>query len=315
MAPVTVIELIPRFIDYLDVVKGLSEKSVKNYGRFITPFSKWLKDNNHSSLLPDQLTDDLVYQYRVCLSRAAGAQGRGLKKTTQNCYLIALRALLAYFAQQHLVSLPVERVALSRQSRTRQVKFLDLEKVKKLLAIPDLNTERGLRDRAILEVLFSTGMRVGELVGLNRDVLPSSLAPGADRELAIVGKGGVARTVYLSPRACEWVGRYLQRRTDRDGALFINYSRASRADRRLTIRSIETSVKSYARRAGIDLRTTPHTLRHSYATDLLSQGVDLRTIQEFLGHQNILTTQVYTHVTNRKLRDVHRKFHSLRDDR
>ena len=314
MVESTIIDYIPRFIDYLDVVKGLSEKSVKNYGQFLTPFSSWLRANGHAALLPDQITDELVYQYRVHLSRAAGAQGQGLKKSTQNYYLIALRALLAYFAQQHLVSLPVERVTLSRQSRTRQVKFLDLEKIKKLLEMPDVKTERGLRDRAVLEVLFSTGMRVGELVGLNRDVLPSSHAPGADRELAIVGKGGVARTVYLSPRSCEWVGRYLQRRTDHDPALFINYSRASRGDRRLTIRSIETSVKSYARRAGIDLRTTPHTLRHSYATDLLSQGVDLRTIQEFLGHRNILTTQIYTHVTNRKLRDVHRKFHSLRND-
>lgn len=315
MAASTVIDHIPRFIDYLDVVKGLSEKSVLNYRRFLVPFRSWLEANGHAALRPGDLTDELVYQYRVSLARTEGTHDRGLTKSTQNYYLIALRALLAYFAQQHIPSLPVERVTLARQARTRQVKFLDLEKIKKLLAMPELKTERGLRDRAILEVLFSTGMRVGELVGLNRDALPASHPAGADRELAIVGKGGVARTVYLSPRACEWLQRYLQRRTDHDAALFINYSRASRGERRLTIRSIETSVKSYARRAGIDLRTSPHTLRHSYATDLLSQGVDLRTIQEFLGHQNILTTQVYTHVTNRKLRDVHRKFHSLRDDR
>lgn len=313
--PTTLLDYIPKFIDYLDVVKGLSATSVKNYDNFLIPFCKWLKIKGHQQLLPQDLTDDLVYEYRVYLSRHSGIQGKGLKKSTQNYYLIALRGLLAYFAQQRIPSLPVERLTLAREARGKQVKFLDVEHVQKLLSMPEVKLEVGLRDRAILETLFSTGMRVGELVGLNRDLLPASLRPTDDLEIAIVGKGGVARTVYFSPRSVSWLLRYMQRRTDHDPAMFISYTRAKhRGDRRLGVRSIEVLVKSYARRANIDLRITPHTLRHSYATDLLSQGVDLRTIQEFLGHRNILTTQIYTHVTNKKLRDVHRRHHSLRQD-
>ncbi len=172
-----------------------------------------------------------------------------------------------------------------------------------------MKTPAGLRDKAILETFFSTGLRVAELVALNREQF-ANMRDKKDLEIGIIGKGGTPRTVYFSERALSWIKKYLNIRKDKEKALFLNYRARKDAESRLTARSIERVVKKYAILAGVPIFTTPHTLRHSYATDLLTQGVDLRTIQEFLGHKSILTTQVYTHVTNKRLRDIHRKFHS-----
>lgn len=300
------------FLDWIDVEKGLSNKTQENYRRFLEKFLVWLKSKNLASLLPHQLTSDHIWDYRVFLSRKALHQGQPLKKATQNYYLIALRALLGYFVAKDIVSLPPDKIALSRPDKEKTVKFLTLEQLKKLFDTPDTTTIQGIRDRAILETFFSTGMRISELTGLNREQI--KITPGvADLELGIVGKGGHARTVYFSKSALEWLGKYISARSsdkeDQEKALFINYAGKKNASRRLTPRAIEKNLKRYIVASGLPITTTPHVLRHSFATDLLNQGVDMRLVQEFLGHKNILATQIYTHVTNKRLRDVHKKFH------
>ena len=224
--------------------------------------------------------------------------------------MIALRSLLNFFADRDITSLPAEKIKLARDaSKEKSINFLKLEQIEKLLLSPNIKTLVGLRDRAILETLFSTGLRVSELVSLNVEQF-NSINNKMDLEIQIIGKGKKPRTVYFSERALEWLKKYLKTRKDVDKALFLNYRSRTGSERRLTVRSIERLVKKYVKIAGLPLTTSPHTLRHSYATDLLEQGVDLRLIQEFLGHSNIATTQIYTHVTNKKLKDVHREFHS-----
>ncbi len=296
---------ISNFLDWLDIEKGLSNKSQENYSRFLNKFIRWLKENNLSELKPHQLSPAHIWNYRVYLSRHTN-----LKKSTQNYYLIALRALLNYFANQDIRALPAEKVKLSKDKGQKKIHFLTLEQIEKLLKTPQTNTQNGLRDRTILEILFSTGLRIAELVALNRDqvkIKPISLKSGL--ELGIVGKGNRPRTVFFSKRAVYWLRKYLKARQDNDKALFINYRKPTNSARRLTVRSIERIIKKYCLLSGLPLNTTPHTLRHSFATDLLSKGADLRDIQEFLGHSSIGTTQIYTHVTNKRLREVHQKYH------
>lgn len=301
------------FLDWIDIEKGLSSKTQENYRRFLEKFLIWLKLNKLDSLLPHQLTSQHIWDYRVFLSRQSHTHdGQPLKKTTQNYYLIALRAFLGYFVAKDILSLPPDKITLSRPDKEKTVKFLTLEQLEKLFSAPDIANIQGLRDRAILESFFSTGMRISELTSLNRDQI--KIQPGmTDLELGIVGKGGRARTVYFSKGALEWLGKYLSSRDadkdDKEKALFINYSGKKDASRRLTPRAIEKNLKRYIIIAGLPITTTPHVLRHSFATDLLNQGVDMRLVQEFLGHKNILATQIYTHVTNKRLRDVHKKFH------
>ncbi len=304
-------EYIPDFLDYCAVEKGLSENTQKNYDRYLKKFIFWLEKNNKKELLPHQLATEDVWSYRLYLSRSKDPRtNKNLTTNTQQGYLIALRALLVYFAERDILSLPPEKVKLPKLKKEKTVKFLTLEQIEKLLLAPDTTTQIGIRDRAILETLFSTGLRIAELVALNRDQF-SNIKDKKDLELGIIGKGGTPRTVYFSERALKWIKKYLDTRNDKDKALFINYrSPKSENTRRLTPRSIERIVKKYAIKAGVPIFTTPHTLRHSYATDLLMQGVDLRTVQEFLGHKNIATTQIYTHVTNKRLRDIHRQYHS-----
>ena len=301
------------FLDWIDVEKGLSSKTQENYKRFLDRFLFWLKQAKLETLLPHQLTPEHIWDYRVFLSRHFSTQkGQTLKKTTQNYYLIALRALLGYFVAKDIVSLPPDKIALPRPDKEKTVKFLTLEQLDRLFSAPNTDNIQGLRDRAILEAFFSTGMRISELTSLDREQI--KIKPGqTDLELGIVGKGGRARTVYFSRSAIEWLGKYLLERNndknDEEKALFINYSGMKGAARRLTPRAIEKNLKRYIIVAGLPITTTPHVLRHSFATDLLEQGVDLRTVQEFLGHKNILATQIYTHVTNKRLRDIHKKFH------
>jgi len=233
-----------------------------------------------------------------------------LKKISQNYYLIALRALLSYFTAKDIISLPSDKITLPKAlEREKTLKFLNLDQIERLLLTPNTKTSQDLRDRAILETLFSTGMRVAELTALNRDLF-ANIKDKKDLELSIIGKGGYPRTVYFSERALSWIRKYLESRQDKEKALFIHFRAKKGVEGRLITRSIERIVKKYAILAGVPIFTTPHTLRHSYATDLLNQGVDLRIIQEFLGHRSITSTQIYTHVTNKRLRDIHRQFHS-----
>lgn len=301
------------FLDYSEIEKGLATRSQENYARFLNKFFKWLNENSLSKLSPDKLTTDHIWKYRVFLSRHIDPKTKTtLKKSTQNYYLIALRSLLEFFVEKNITSLPPTKVKLAKDKSEREVKFLSLSQIERLLLSPDIKTKQGLRDRAILETLFSTGLRVAELVNLNRDQLKINSST-KDIEVSVVGKGGKVRTVYFSERSIDWIRLYLNQRSDIDDALFINYKpgiEKTNTPRRLTTKSIEDIVKKYVKIGGLPVMATPHTLRHSYATDLLSEGVDLRLVQEFLGHRNIATTQIYTHVTNKQLRDVHKKFHS-----
>lgn len=303
------------FLDWIDIEKGLSTKTQENYRRFLEKFLFWLKNEKLEGLLPHQLTPEHVWDYRVFLSRKSA---KPLKKTTQNYYLIALRAFLGYFVAKDIVSLPPEKITLSRPDKEKTVKFLTLEQLEKLFSAPDTATIQGLRDKAILKTFFSTGMRISELTGLNLEQIKIKSGQ-TDLELGIVGKGGHARTVYFSKGAIECLAKYISARNsdknDKEKALFINYSGRKGAPRRLTPRAIEKNLKKYIILAGLPITTTPHVLRHSFATDLLTQGVDIRVVQEFLGHKSILATQIYTHVTNKRLRDIHKKFHGGADSK
>lgn len=306
----TILASIPDFLDYCEVERGLSDNTQRNYSRYLRKFEVWLTKEGKTDLTPNALTADDVWKYRLFLSRNLDDKGRALSKLTQNYYLIALRALLGYFVAKDIECLPPGKVTLPKDAaKEKSVKFLTLEQIKKLLDAPDHSHPVGLRDKAIVEALFSTGLRIAELVSLSRDQF-EAIWNKSDFELGVIGKGSRPRTVYFSERALEWLKAYLKTRGDNDKALFINYRGRTKDERRLTARSIERIIKRYATKAGVPLFTTPHTLRHSYATDLLEQGVDLRSIQEFLGHKNIATTQIYTHVTNKRLRDIHRQFHS-----
>jgi len=303
-----IINLIKDFLDYLDIEKGLSAKTQENYSRYLDRFVNWLNKQKLDTLLPHQLTPEIVWDYRVFLSRQTMNQQNNepLKKSTQNYYLIALRNLLSYFADKDIISLPADKIKLAKQDRKRAVYFLTPENIKKLLLSADGVDVSGLRDRAILETLFSTGLRVAEIVKLNRDQFKNA---NKFLEINIIGKGNKSRAIYFSERALNHIKQYLQKRNDVDKALFINYRPGCDKlnDRRLTTRAIENIVKKYVMIAGLEVKTSPHTLRHSFATDLLMHGVDLRLVQEFLGHSDIGTTQIYTHVTNKKLRDVYQK--------
>jgi len=305
-----IIKHIPDFLDYCEVEKGLSSKTQENYSRYLQKFINWLKMTKKEGLLPHELTPDDIWAYRLYLSRYKNEKGHSLKKISQNYYLIALRALLIYFTARDIISLPADKITLTKAlEREKTVKFLNLEQIERLLLAPDVKTPIGLRDRAILESFFSTGMRVAELASLNREQF-ANIKDKKDLELSIIGKGSRPRTVYFSERALSWIKKYLESRNDKEKALFIHFRAKKGVEGRLITRSLERIVKKYAILAGVPIFTTPHTLRHSMATDLLTQGVDLRTIQEFLGHRSITSTQIYTHVTNKRLRDIHRQFHS-----
>ena len=305
-----VVEHIPDFLDYCEIEKGLASLTQENYGRYLNVFIQWLKHTGNESVRPHELTAEDLWNYRLYLSRQYKTpHGETLQRITQHYYLVALRALLNYFSDKDIHAPASAKVSLPKDAREKSIKFLNLEQLKQLLETPDVSKVQGLRDRAIMETLFSTGLRIAELVALNRNQMPKQTQDWL--ELTIKGKGGSVRTIYFSRRALEWTTKYLETRTDMDPALFINYRSQNPDSMRLSARSIESAVKKYSLMAGLPITVTPHTLRHSYATDLLTQGVDLRTVQEFLGHKDIATTQIYTHITNKRLRDIHQKFHSL----
>ncbi len=301
------------FLNHCEIEKGLANKTQENYARFLGDFFAWLKKNSLENIKARDLSEEHIWRYRLYLSRNKSLRTKTeLKRVTQNLYLIALRSLLEYFSDKNIPSLSPSKVKLAKISGDKEINFLNLSDIEKLLSAPDISKKSGLRDRAILETLFSTGLRVQELVDLNRDQFKIN-DKSKDLEIVVIGKGRKIRTVYFSERAVKHLNQYLKARTDMDEALFINYWKPAEKEgksRRLTVKSIDEIVKKYVKIAGLPVITSPHTLRHSFATNLLSQGVDLRLVQEFLGHKNIATTQIYTHVTKKQLRDIHRKIYS-----
>ena len=328
-----------QFLEHLEVEKGRSLKTVENYDRYVKKFLEFAKISS-----PSQIDDELVRKYRLFLNREEKSDGGNLDRKTQNYYLIALRVFLKYLAKRNIASLPAEKIELAKTPQ-RDLDLITEEELRRLLDAPRDSVSgdsrdrvsRALRDKAILELLFSTGLRVSELCALNRD----SFGEAKNGEISIRGKGGKIRVVFISEEAQQSVKNYLDKRTDTEEALFVsdrlmsfatpftarrrekskfsaeNY--ASRANdinpsrlssySRLTPRSIERMIKQRAIEAGISKKVTPHVIRHCFATDLLSNGADLRSVQALLGHSNIATTQIYTHITDKQLRDVHKNFH------
>lgn len=294
-------ELKTQFLEYLEIEKGRSIKTVENYDRYLTRFLAQTKVTS-----PSKLSESLVREFRLWLNRQPGTSG-DMKKKTQNYYLIALRAFLKYLRKINIESLQPERIELAKVGG-RDLDLITADELNRLMKAPQGDELAALRDRAILELLFSTGLRVSELCSLNSDIDLSR------DEFSVRGKGDKVRVVFISPSARKAVTEYLKKRGDMGEALFVGYGRASKGKdlARLTPRSVERLVKHYATHAGITRKVTPHVIRHSFATDLLENGADLRSVQALLGHANIATTQVYTHVTDKHLREVHKAFHGKR---
>lgn len=301
--------LITDFLEYLELERNTSQLTIRNYGHYLQRFLSFSGDIN-----PDAIDLNLVRKYRLHLSRWSDPKtGKTLKRITQNYFMIALRAFLRYLARQDIKTLSPEKVELG-ETEARPLKVLDEAGLKSLLEAPDTSNKAGLRDKAILELLFSTGLRVSEAASLNRDSINLTR-----REFSVVGKGSKERIVFLSDSACEWLGRYLEARKDTFKPLLVRFQGKvdptnNGESMRLTPRSIERIVEKYVKQVGLSVKATPHTLRHSFATDLLINGADIRSVQEMLGHSNIATTQIYTHVTNAHLKDVHKAFHSGNKD-
>ncbi|MEK9182161.1 MAG: site-specific tyrosine recombinase/integron integrase [Patescibacteria group bacterium] len=309
----TLEQLKRQYLEHLEIEKGRSLKTIANYDRYLTRFFTFSKLND-----PKDITDDILREYRLWLNRQFSREiidGRkeNLKKNTQNYHLIALRSFLKYIIRRGIKTLPPERIELAKIGE-RSLDLITPEELSRLINAPDTSHLKGLRDRAILELFFSTGLRVSELCSLPRDI---SLKTD---EFSIRGKGEKIRVVFISDDAKTAIKNYLDKRKDMDDALFVSispYNPSSSAgglqpkthNLRLTPRSIERIVKYYAIKAGISKKVTPHVIRHCFATDLLSNGADLRSVQALLGHSNITTTQIYTHVTDKQLRDVHKNFH------
>ena len=301
-------ELVNDFTEHLEVEGGRSLKTIENYRLYLERFIEFSGD-----ITVDKITSEQVRRFRLWLNRHKNNNDQSLSLITQSYHLIALRGFLTYLSRRDIQSLSADKIILPKTAR-KQVTFLHYDEISSLLSQIDLDTERGLRDRAIIELLFSSGLRVSELVNLNRDHINLNR-----KEFMVRGKGQKDRPVFVSKGAAERVSNYLASRHDSLVPLFISYSRftgqtdTSGDYRRLQSRSIQRMVSHYAKMAGITKHVSPHTLRHSFATDLLMNGADLRSVQAMLGHSNISTTQVYTHVTDQHLKDVFEKFHSDTD--
>ncbi|MFZ2125921.1 MAG: site-specific tyrosine recombinase/integron integrase [Candidatus Microsaccharimonas sp.] len=302
-------ELILDFIEHLEVEGGRSAKTAENYRLYLERFVEFTGD-----IEVDKINSELVRKYRLWLNRYKNNNDDELATITQAYHLIALRGFLGYLHKRDMDVMAPSKIELPKVSR-KQVTFLHYDEIQRLIDGMDITSESGLRDRAIIELLFSSGLRVSELVNLNRDHINTKR-----REFMVRGKGQKDRPIFISESAAGWVDRYLDARQDTLAPLFISYSKNVEANtsgdfRRLTARSIQRMVNKYARLAGITKHVSPHTMRHSFATDLLMNGADLRSVQSMLGHSNISTTQIYTHVTDEHLREVYEKFHSESDNR
>ncbi|MFY9615034.1 MAG: tyrosine-type recombinase/integrase [Candidatus Dormiibacterota bacterium] len=304
------------FLEHCEVDRNLSPLTVRMYQQYLDHFTAWAATEGVGSA--EELTADKARSYRVHLHRyVSPTTHRNLARGTQTSYLVALRSLLRFLTRSGEDALAPDRIELGKGGG-RSLKFLDSRQVTRLLGAVDASAEPGMRDRAILELLFSTGLRVSELVALDREQMNFE-----SREFAVIGKGRKPRVVFMTDAAADSLKAYIGMRKDRFKPLFIRY-RGHAADEttaagraamdgagwRLSARSVERMVAKYVRLAGLGIKATPHTLRHSFATDLLFNGADLRSVQEMLGHANLATTQVYTHVTNPQLRQVHKDFHS-----
>jgi len=297
-------ELILDYIEHLEVEGGRSSKTAENYKLYLERFVEFTDDTK-----VDKITSEMLRKYRLWLNRYKNHNEDELATITQSYHLIALRGFLGYLSKRDIPSLSPEKIVLPKISR-KQVTFLHYDEVTRMLDVIPLDDEQGLRDRALCELLFSSGLRVSELAGLNRDHVNTKR-----REFMVRGKGQKDRPVFIGEAAAERVRDYLAARLDNLPPLFLSYSRNNIASttgdyRRLTPRSVQRIVTKYARLAGITKHVSPHTMRHSYATDLLMNGADIRSVQSMLGHANISTTQVYTHVTDEHLREVYEKFHT-----
>ncbi len=321
-------DLIKEFLEYLEIEKNRSAKTTRNYDFYLNRFSNWAHNPR-----AEQINQEMVRRYRLYLNRLEDRHGEALKKNTQNYHLIALRAFLKYLAKRDIKALPAEKIELGKMP-DRIVDFLDGADLERLLEAP-IKQELGisnkesphqnkfgtgqagkltlaqLRDKAILETLFSTGLRVSELAGLKKEQIRAD-----KEELTVRGKGSKPRAVFLSNQARYWIKKYLDARGGVSPFLFISHDPAGKnrdsVEAGLTPRSVQRIVIKWARAAGITKEITPHTLRHSFATDLLANGADLRSVQELLGHSSVTTTQIYTHVTNKHLREVYEAFHGRR---
>lgn len=295
------------FLEYLEVEKGSSPLTIRNYKHYLTRFISWLSDEGIRLELRD-INPEVVRQYRVYLSRRSDGKGGTLSRKTQAYHVISLRSFLRWLTKNDYKVMSPDKIDLPKIEE-RQVKFLSGDQMDRLLNAPSLSTIQGKRDKAILELFFSTGLRVSELSRLDRDKLDLER-----REFGVVGKGGKARVVFLSTRAVKWIDEYLKCRDDHFKPLFIHHkgkpNPATLDEKmRLTPRSIQRMLKKYREKMKLPVEATPHTIRHSFATDLLMAGADLRSVQEMLGHKNVSTTQIYTHVTHKHLRDIHEAFH------
>jgi site-specific recombinase XerD len=318
-------EAILRFLEYCDLDKNLSQKTVKMYGYYLGFFHTWLIQINPKSKIPassagrqkpnefeiEKIDEETIRNFRLYLSNEYKNKYRGvLKRQTQNYFLVALRSFFRFLIKKKYKVISSEIIELGK-SQEREIRILSPEDLEKLFSVIPFDDISGYRDRAILETLFSTGLRVSELVSLNREQINTKTG-----EFSVLGKGGKVRVVFVSKRAKQWLELYMNRRTDAYKPLFLRYSgpkskkELTDERQRLSARSVERMVDKYRIMAGIVKKISPHVLRHSFATDLLTHGADLRSVQEMLGHKNIATTQIYTHVTNPRLKETHEKYHS-----
>jgi len=300
-------KLVTEFLEYLEIEKGTSQLTIRNYDFYLKRF---LNQSGVNS--PAEITPEAVRQYRLYLSRLQNPRGGGLISATQNYHLIALRNFLKYLAKRDIKTLSAEKIELAK-TKERQISFLEGEDLEKFLEAPlqakgkEIIT---LRDKTILELLFSTGLRVSELTNLKKEDINLK-----KDEFSVKGKGNKWRVVFLSNQAKYWLKKYLDGRTDTEPFLFVRHDKANERNQsrsNLTPRSVQRLVKKYTKIAGITKKITPHSIRHSFGTDLLANGADLRAVQELLGHKNITTTQIYTHVTDQHLKEVYQAFHARR---
>lgn len=298
-----------RFLEHLEIEKNCSKLTIRNYEHYLDVLIDFLMKNKQiEKPMVEDITADTVRDFRLFLSRQAGTKGE-MKLVTQGYYVISLRSFLKWLIKNDMEVLQPEKLDVPKV-KDHSLKFLDESQMQRLLNQPLNSSKNGLRDRSILELLFSTGLRVSELVSLDREQVNLNTC-----EFGVIGKGGRSRVVFISKEAAEWVDKYLKSRMDKYKPMFIRDLRPKEIglgdeEVRLSVRSIQRLVKKYVRQANLPVAATPHTLRHSMATDLLRNGADLRSVQELLGHKNIATTQIYTHVTDARLREVHEKFHS-----